>query len=109
MYRREIKQEETEIIQFLLKSKNMEERDFPISHDVTDYEGAVMRSIGLGNENSVYQGDIVQVKYVDSDQIPVVITLTKDTNNQLLDLDFWKEDFSALVKYPVPVDLELIS
>jgi hypothetical protein len=29
-----------------------------------------------------------------------MITLTHDTEGQLLDLDFWKTDFSKLLKYP---------
>jgi hypothetical protein len=42
---------------------------------------------------------------MDADKIPVVLSLTVDKNNQLLDLDFWKSDFSRLVKYPKPEDL----
>jgi len=108
MEKRSIKQEEVDLIQHLLSLKKLNPFDFFINSEVSDYEGAVMRSIGLGNLNAMYAGDIIQVKYVDSDQIPVLITLTKDIEGKLLDLDFWKEDFSALITYPKPGYLELI-
>ncbi|MBC7390577.1 MAG: hypothetical protein H7329_15295 [Opitutaceae bacterium] len=108
MGKRSIKQEEVDLIQHLLSLKHLESVHYPINSEVSDYEGAVMRSIGLGNVNAIYAGDIIQVKYIDSDQISVIITLTQDTEGKILDLDFWKEDFSALLKYPKPGDLKLI-
>ncbi|WP_407654650.1 DUF6984 family protein [Arcicella aquatica] len=33
------------------------------------------------------------------------MTLTKNKNNQLLDLDFWKVDFSGLITYPKPEEV----
>ena len=53
-------------------------------------------SLGIDNNPDDYDGDLIQVEYTDSDGIVVVITLTKNNKNQLLDLDFWKEDFSEL-------------
>ncbi len=108
MEKRNIKQEEKDLIIFLLSLKNLNHADFPINQEVSDYEGAVMRSIGLGKEDSIYAGDIIQVKYIDSDEIPVIITLTKDHEGNVLDLDFWKEDFSTLIKYPKPNDLIVV-
>ena len=104
--RRKIKTNEQKLILFLLKKAGLNHSEFPINSEVEEYEGYVMGSIGIGDPNlSPYDGDIIQVKYIDSDHINVVITLTKDANNQLLDLDFWKEDFSKLIKYPSPEDL----
>jgi len=104
--RRKIRENERNLIVFLLEKLNLGLENYPINEDVEEYEGGVMGSIGMGNpDTSPYAGDLIQANYVDSDGIAVVITLTKDTNNQLLDLDFWKVDFSKLITYPTPKDL----
>jgi len=96
-----IKEEEKNLIIYLLEKLNMV--DYPISEYVEEYGDVPMGSIGLGDaESSEYAGDLIQVEFIDSDNTAVVITLTKDTNNQLLDLDFWKVDFSELITYPKP-------
>jgi hypothetical protein len=65
-----------------------------------------MGSINLNNSDTdLYDCDLIQAEYTDADKIPVVISLTKDKNNKLLDLDFWKSDFSKLIKYPKPEEL----
>lgn len=100
--KRLIKDKEKELINFLLKQMNLRPEDYPIDEYVDEYEGGKMGSISLGGDVDAYAGDIIQVEYIDSDQIPVVITLTKDGKNHLLDLDFWKVDFSKLIEYPTP-------
>jgi len=52
-----------------------------------------------------YKGDIAIAQYIDSDGIIVMITLTIDSNDNLLDLDFWKVNFEKLEKYPKPEEL----
>jgi hypothetical protein len=104
--KRPIREEEIIIIRFLLAKINSTEAEYPISDIVEEYEGSHMGSINLNNPNNdQYDGDLIQAEYTDSDKIPVVLSLTKDKNNQLLDLDFWKSDFSRLVQYPKPKDL----
>lgn len=104
--RRKIKDEEINIIIFLLERLGLKLVDYPISTLVDEYEGYIMGSIGLGNpEVSPYAGDLIQAKYMDSDGKEVTITLTMDENGQLLDLDFWKVDFSKLLVYPKPENL----
>lgn len=103
---RPVKIEEKELIQFLLKHINAEENQFPISETAFEYEGGKMGSINLVNENQgEYKGDIAIAQYIDSDGIIVMITLTIDDNNNLLDLDFWKANFEKLLKYPTPNEL----
>jgi hypothetical protein len=102
---RPIKIKEKLLIEFLLKKCELNPSDYVISELVDDYENAKMGSIGLGQPNVEYAGDIIQAEYTDTDLVQVVITLTKDTDNQLLDLDFWKVDFSKLIKYPSPEEL----
>ncbi len=103
---RKIRDEEIELIKFLLVKSNLEPNQFIISDMVDEYEGGKMGSVGLGKVGAVYERDIIQAEYSDIDGIEVIISLTKDTENQLLDLDFWKTDFSKLLKYPAPTDLK---
>jgi len=104
--RRKIKEEEINLIVFLLNQVGLSVDEYPINAYVDEYEGYVMGSIGLGNpEVCPYAGDLIQAKYIDSDGKEVAITLTMDENGHLLDLDFWKVDFSKLLVYPKPENL----
>ncbi|MDP1816692.1 MAG: hypothetical protein Q8K92_19725 [Leadbetterella sp.] len=104
--RRKIKEEEINLIVFLLNKVGLTAVEYPINELVEEYEGYVMGSIGLGNpEVCPYAEDLIQAKYIDSDGKEVAITLTMDENGQLLDLDFWKVDFSKLLVYPKPENL----
>ncbi len=98
---RAIKPLEKKLIEYLLQKAGLNPAQYPISNLVYEYEGGKMGSISMENGNPEhYDSDIVQIEYLDSDQVPVVITLTKNMNGQLLDLDFWKTDFSKLITYP---------
>ncbi len=99
---RPIRGEELDIIHFLLEKLGLDPIDFPVSEMVDEYEGGKMGSISLGGNVNGYAGDLIQAEYVDIDDTPVVITLTQDTDGQLLDLDFWKVDFTKLLEYPTP-------
>lgn len=107
--KRPIREEEKIIIRFLLTKIHATEAEYPIAEVVEEYEGSHMGSINLNNPNTdLYDSDLIQAEYTDADKIPVVLSLTKDKNNQLLDLDFWKSDFSRLVQYPKPEDLTFV-
>jgi hypothetical protein len=100
--KRPIRQNEKDLIVFLLKQLNLNPDDYPVDEFVDEYENGKMGSISLGGNVEAYQGDLIQVEYVDTDETPVVITLTQDDKNHLLDLDFWKVDFTKLLTYPTP-------
>ena len=107
--RRKIREDERNLIAFLLGKLSLTTEQYPINEDVKEYEGGKMGSISMGNPDiSPYKDDLIQAKYVDSDGTEVVITLTQCVNNQLLDLDFWKVDFSKLITYPKPKDLTFV-
>lgn len=97
---RKIRENEKQLIIYLLEKLNLNVIDYPINEDVFEYEGGKMGSISLNNNPVAYSGDLIQVEYIDADNTPVMITLTHDAERQLLDLDFWKTDFSKLLKYP---------
>ena len=101
---RKIKQNERALIEFMLEKIGFTTQDYPISEDVFEYEDGKMGSISLGIDNNPddYESDLLQVEYTDTDNVMVIITLTKTHQNRLLDLDFWKQDFSKLITYPTP-------
>lgn len=104
-----IKKEERTLVLFLLTQADINALDYSIAEEVYEYEGGVMGSINLaGSDPDLYDSDLIQAEYMDSDGIEVVITLTKDKNNNLLDLDFWKVNFSKLIRYPTPELLTLL-
>jgi hypothetical protein len=105
---RKIRQSERDLIVFLLEKLNLNLADYPINEEVFEYEGGKMGSISLNNNPDAYAGDLIQVEYIDTDNTPVMITLTHDTEGQLLDLDFWKTDFSKLLKYPALSEIVFI-
>ena len=102
---RPIRQNEKDLIAYLLNQAGLAFNSFEINENVDEYEGGKMGSISLGGNVDAYAGDIIQAEFVDVDDVPVVITLTKDESGQLLDLDFWKTDFSKLLEYPTPEKL----
>jgi hypothetical protein len=104
---RKIRENEKELIVFLLEKLNLNVADYPINEEVFEYDGGKMGSISLNNNPDAYAGDLIQVEYTDTDGTPVMITLTHDTEGQLLDLDFWKTDFSKLLKYPTLSEIKL--
>jgi hypothetical protein len=56
----------------------------------------------------VYQRDLINAEFTDTDGIPVFITLHLNTANKLFELDMFKGDFSPLKRYPIPQDLRSI-
>ncbi|MFN0047658.1 MAG: DUF6984 family protein [Cytophagales bacterium] len=106
---REIRQNEQDLIAFLLSSLGLDAQNHPFNSQVDEYEGGKMGSISLGGNPDEYDRDLIQVRYIDADYVPVIITLTVDSKNQLLDLDFWKEDFSKLLVYPTVEKVTIIS
>src|SRR4249920_2686084 len=60
-----------------------------------------MGSIQFGDRlGRTFGRDIVQVKYIDTDNTPVFITLIEDNFGALFELEFWKVDNSKLLTYP---------
>lgn len=100
--KRLIRQNEKALIHHLLLQLGLNPDDYPYDEYVDEYEGGKMGSISLGGDVNGYTGDLIQVDYTDADGTPVVITLTHDHQHRLLDLDFWKVDFSKLIEYPTP-------
>ncbi|MGZ3922898.1 MAG: DUF6984 family protein [Flavisolibacter sp.] len=99
MIRRQTGSEETDLIASLLK-KIPKENEYQIPDYVSemDYDG--MGSIRLNRGK--HHRDLIQLGYIDLDGQTVIITLTENANKELFELEFWKVDFTRLIKFPSP-------
>ena len=76
---------------------------FVLPQTVSDLDDGEMQSIRLAsNPQTTYLRDLVQVKYLDDDNILVLITLKEGTNHELFELEFWKVYANRLISYPIP-------
>ncbi len=100
---RAIREEEKIMVEAMLKHIGADDSQYAISGQVSEYGDPHMGSINFDNDRpDLYDGDLVQCEYTDEDGENVVLSLTKDAEGKLLDLDFWKSNFTPLVKYPTP-------
>jgi hypothetical protein len=53
--------------------------------------------------------EVAKATYTDDDGIPVSIALNLDQYGDLFELDFWKVDFSSLVRYPRVDELRVVA
>lgn len=98
---RPILEQEKLLITHLLKLAKAEHLLETIPEKVSPYNLQHPESINLsGTDAEDYASDIITVEYFDTDKIRVIISLTQNHENQLLDMDFWKEDFVNLLEYP---------
>lgn len=106
---RPIEAREKELITHLLTLGNAKNLIASIPEQVSPYNLSQPESINLsGTDAENYDGDIVTVEYFDTDKVRVIISITKDKESNLLDMDFWKEDFANLSQYPSPDDVSLL-
>jgi hypothetical protein len=63
----------------------------------------------LGSGLKTFGTALVEAQYVDSDGVLVSITVNADKHGELFELDFWKVDFSPLMRYPNPSNISDIS
>jgi uncharacterized protein DUF6984 len=55
------------------------------------------------------QQPIAEAEYVDEDGVLVSIVINLNDDGDLCEIDFWKVDFSPLVRYPSPSEVRLKS
>ncbi len=106
--RRPLREEERELICSLLSGISVSAAlgNTLSASCVTDMDDGGMGSIRFVQpEPGTFGKELAEAEYVDSDGVLVSIALNADTNGQLLELDFWKVDFSPLRRYPKPSDL----
>lgn len=103
MQQRPIKKQEKILIQHLLELIDGHTHFFELPQTISDLDDDGMQSIRLtSNPKSSYLRDLIQAKYLDDDNILVLITLTESNTNELFELEFWKVYSNKLITYPIP-------
>lgn len=108
MIKRRISNQEIILIDHLLK---LVSEEYNIPKEVEELKDGNMGSIRFVDIQQSfprkYLRDLIQVSYSDFDEIVVLVTLTLDNFNNLFELEFWKTDFSALIEYPRPEQVQI--
>lgn len=103
MLERPLKEEERILLQHLINLIQNKQEEHILPERVVDLDDGGMGSIRFGVDSQrKYGKDLIQVKYIDSDKTPVIITLIEDDHQDLFELEMWKVDFSELKQYPTP-------
>jgi hypothetical protein len=102
MQQRPITKQENNLIQHLL-ALMPDHKHFELPQTVFDLDGDGMQSIRLAsNPQAVYLRDLVRAKYLDDDNVLVLITLMESDTNTLFELEFRKVYCDKLINYPTP-------
>ena len=102
MQKRPIKEQEKILIYHLLELVHRR-KYFSVPEFVSDLNDDEMQSIRIvSNSQAKHLNDLIQVKYLDDDNILVLITLTESDTNELYELKFWKVYSNKLITYPIP-------
>ena len=102
---RKLSKDETTLISFLIiRSKNK----ISIPEMVKTMNDGGMGSLTFdlnGNETRFEQ--IIGGEFRDKDGILVDFELTVNSKKELFELDFWKVDFSSLIRFPKPNEIQI--
>jgi hypothetical protein len=103
MLERVIRPEEKVLLEYLISRLPNREFEYSVPGKVVDLDDGGMGSVRFGSaKQRKYGKDLIQVKYIDTDNTPVIITVIADQAGQLFELEFWKVDFGSLKRYPTP-------
>ena len=109
MRQRPIKEQEKILIKYLLELLHDGEY-FEVPQIVYGLDDDGMQNIRLASKPPTsYLRDLIQVKYLDDDNILVLITLTQSDTNELFELEFWKVYSNKLLIYPTPEKVKYIN
>jgi hypothetical protein len=108
---RPIRDDEYALLQSMLSASS-------INSDFGDMKYAIVEEMDDGRMGSIrFKGEagrarslgrpVLEAEYIDADGISVSIVLNTDQEGNLFELDFWKADFSRLIRYPRPSDLKV--
>jgi len=78
-----------------------------IVEDMADGDMGSIRFVYGSSMPRLLGQTVARAEYVDADGVVVSITVNLDSQGDLYEVDFWKTDFSPLLKYPVPEQLHL--
>lgn len=76
-------------------------------HDMSDGGMGSIRFANSSADKPAFGREAAEADYIDHDGVVVKIALNLDRNGGLFEVDFWKVDFSPLLRYPQPRDLKM--
>ena len=82
--------------------------DYKISPMDDGQMGSIRFITTTPSDERCFGGAVAEAEYLDADGIRVNIAVNVDDAGDLYEIDFWKVDFSPLVRYPEPSDLKNI-
>jgi len=84
-------------------------RDLPSAtvEDMTDGGMGSIRFLARDGGHRIFGCEAARGDYTDADGVPVRIAVNLDQRGDLYELDFWKVDWSPLVRYPSPSDITI--
>lgn len=102
---RRLRTEEREIVIALLKASPSRERlanalEAAIVDDMDDGGMGSIKFVYPDGQERKMSFELASADYSDLDGVPVSIALNIDQLGDLFELDFWKVNFSPLVRYP---------
>lgn len=112
MIRRKLKQEEIQLITYMIKSTKEGERIVPKLPEINVEEmndGGMgsLRVLVDGKDTRQTGGVLVDKDYYDEDGMLLIVSVILDTDDNFYELDIFKGDFSPLKKIPkVPNNLD---
>jgi hypothetical protein len=71
--------------------------------------GSLLLAPKDANPSRKFGRQLVLGQFLDTDGIPVSVSINVDQEGKLFELDIWKVDFSPLVQWPVPDSINVVS
>lgn len=101
---RPLKKEESDLLKALLgmvpSSAKPAAEDEIFAIDLADGGMGSIRLTDRSDRARKMGRELVTAHYIDTDGVPVIISINLDENGRLFEVDFWKIDFSPLKLYP---------
>ena len=99
---RQLKPEEYALLKFMLDQSGHTDVGSELEPaTVTDMSDGGMGSLRFVSSRSNKMGKVLcEAEAIDSDHVPLQISINLDEEGHLFELDIWKVDFSSLKTYP---------
>ncbi len=106
---RPLRDAERDLIIAMLGGEKTVELDKLRVNDAVDGDMGGIKFLKLRQSEHSFGRAIAEAQYVDADDILVSVVLNIDKSGDLLELDFWKVDFSPLQIYPKVTQIKLVN
>jgi hypothetical protein len=77
--------------------------------DMNDGGMGSIKFLPPGRRDRRFGMEVAKAHYTDEDGVLVSIALNLDNHGELFEMDFWKTDFSPLIRYPRVDQLEFVA